>query len=105
VNPACKAGDLLIFNEATTHGALPWKARHERRALLYRYSPKVLHFAGGYHQSSFPEWVEELTEAQRAVLEPPYIYHRPLIEDDGVTVVRPHREDSVNENPANRPPG
>jgi ectoine hydroxylase-related dioxygenase (phytanoyl-CoA dioxygenase family) len=92
VNPACKAGDMLIFNEATTHGTLPWKAPHERRSLLYRYSPKYLHFAGGVYKSAFPEWVEELTEAQRAVLEPPYIYHRPLIEDDGQTVVRPRRE-------------
>jgi len=33
-----------------------------------------------------------LTEAQRSVLEPPYIYNRPLIEDDGETVVRPRRE-------------
>src|SRR4051812_895344 len=29
VNPACKAGDLLIFNEATTHGTLPWQGAHE----------------------------------------------------------------------------
>ena len=91
-NVPCKAGDLLIFNEATTHGTLPWRAAHERRSLLYRFSPKYLHFAGGYHQTSFPDWVGELTEAQRAVLEPPYIYDRPLIEADGVTVVRPRRE-------------
>jgi ectoine hydroxylase-related dioxygenase (phytanoyl-CoA dioxygenase family) len=91
-NVPCRAGDLLIFNEATTHGTLPWRAAHERRSLLYRFSPKYLHFAGGYHQTSFPDWVNELTEAQRAVLEPPYIYDRPLIETDGVTVVRPRRE-------------
>lgn len=90
-NVPCKAGDLVIFNEATSHGTLPWRAKHERWSLLYRYSPKYLHFAGGYHQTSFPEWVNELTEAQRAVLEPPYIYHRPLIEEDG-SVVRPRRE-------------
>jgi ectoine hydroxylase-related dioxygenase (phytanoyl-CoA dioxygenase family) len=94
VQPACKAGDMLIFNEATTHGTLPWRAAHERRSLLYRYSPKFLHFAGGYHQTTFPEWVEELTEAQRAVLEPPYIYHRPIVADDGVTVTRPRRTPS-----------
>jgi hypothetical protein len=88
----CKAGDLLIFNEATTHGTLPWKAKHQRRTLMYRFSPKYLHFAGGYYHSEFPEWTNELTEAQRAVLEPPYIYRHPLIEPDGVTVVRPHRE-------------
>ncbi|MDX1934530.1 MAG: phytanoyl-CoA dioxygenase family protein [Capsulimonadales bacterium] len=88
----CKAGDLLIFNEATTHGTLPWKATHQRRTLMYRFSPKTVHFAGGYYRPEFPDWVNELTEAQRAVLEPPYIYRRPLIEPDGVTVVRPHRE-------------
>jgi hypothetical protein len=88
----CKAGDLLIFNEATTHGTLPWTAAHERRTLMYRFSPKYLHFAGGEYRCEFPEWVNELTETQRAVLEPPYIYNRPLIEPDGETVVKPRRE-------------
>jgi hypothetical protein len=71
---------------------LPWTADHERRSLLYRYSPKYLHFAGGVYHTEQPKWVAELTEAQQAVLEPPYIYGRPLIEDDGVTVVRPMRD-------------
>ena len=92
VHVPCKAGDLLIFNEATTHGTLPWKAQHQRRTLMYRFSPKYLHFAGGYYSHQFPEWVSELTDAQRAVLEPPYIYNHPIIEPDGVTVIRPHRE-------------
>lgn len=91
-NVPAKAGDMIIFNEATIHGSLPWTARHERRSLLYRYSPKYLHFAGGYYETSLPDWANELTEAQRAVLEPPYIYDRPLIEADGVTVIRPRRE-------------
>ncbi len=91
-NPSCEAGDLIIFNEATTHGTLPWKGKDERRSLLYRFSPKYLHFAGGEYTSTFPSWVDEITEAQRAVLEPPYIYNHPLIESDGVTVVRPLRE-------------
>src|SRR5258708_8860675 len=91
-NVPCKAGDLVIFNEATIHGTLPWQADHERRSLLVRYSPKYLHFAGGFYKTEFPEWVNELTEAQRAGLEPPYIYNRHLIEDDGKTVVRPRRE-------------
>jgi hypothetical protein len=90
-NVSCKAGDMVIFNEATLHGTLPWTADHERRSLLYRYSPKYLHFAGGTYQTSQPEWVGELTEAQQAVLEPPYIYNRPLIEEDGETVTRPRR--------------
>jgi len=90
-NVPCKAGDMVIFNEATLHGTLPWKGENERRSLLYRYSPKYLHFAGGTYETSQPEWVSELTEAQQAVLEPPYIYNRPLVEEDGETVVRPRR--------------
>jgi ectoine hydroxylase-related dioxygenase (phytanoyl-CoA dioxygenase family) len=76
-NIPVKKGDLLIFDEATTHGTMPWTADHERRSLLYRYSPHYLHYAGGYHETSYPDWVEELTEAQRAVLEPPYHYNWP----------------------------
>jgi hypothetical protein len=87
-----KAGDLVIFNEATAHGTLPWHGRHDRRVALYRYTPKYLHYAGGIYEANLPEWTSELTEAQRAVLEPPYIYHHPLVEDDGETVVRPRRE-------------
>ena len=87
-----KAGDLVIFNEATTHGTLPWRAKHERRALFYRYFPKYLHYAGGYYQTDMPDWVSELTEAQQAVLEPPYVYNRPLIEADEETLARPRRE-------------
>ena len=92
-NVPAKAGDMVIFNEATLHGTLPWKPKdRQRRSLLIRYSPKYLHFAGGYYDVTFPDWADELTEAQRSVLEPPYIYHRPLIEDDGETVVKPRRE-------------
>jgi ectoine hydroxylase-related dioxygenase (phytanoyl-CoA dioxygenase family) len=90
--PTIKAGDLVIFNEATTHGTLPWKGQGERRTLLFRYTPKYLHYSGGAYEIHLPDWVSELTEAQQAVLEPPYVYAHPLIEDDGVGVVRPRRE-------------
>ena len=63
-----KAGDVVIFTEATTHGTLPWKADHQRRSLLFRYSPGNLAYAKGY----FPNWpqsiLEGLTPEQRAVL-------------------------------------
>jgi hypothetical protein len=85
---ACQPGDLVIFNEATMHGTLPWTADHERRALLYRYSPKWLHWAGGTFTYSQPEWLAELGDAERAVLEPPYVYERPVIQDDGAVVRR-----------------
>ncbi len=92
-NVASKAGDLVIFMEATIHGALPWTADHERRSLLYRYCPKYMQWAPhNYGDHELPEWTAELTDLQQAVLEPPYMDSRPLIEDDGETLVRPAHE-------------
>ena len=87
-----KAGDLVIFNEATTHGTLPWRGKGERRSLFYRYTPKYMHYTGGVYATGLPEWTKELTDGQRAVLEPPYVYHRPMIDDDGNTLSSPRRE-------------
>jgi ectoine hydroxylase-related dioxygenase (phytanoyl-CoA dioxygenase family) len=87
-----KAGDLVIFSESTTHGTLPWTSDNERRSLFYRYTPMYLHYTGGVYETTMPEWVSELTEAQQAVLQPPYVYNRPLIEEDGETVITPRRE-------------
>src|SRR3954452_18774058 len=36
---ALGAGDLLVFTEALTHATAPWQGPHERRTLLYKYSP------------------------------------------------------------------
>ena len=92
-NIPAKAGDMVIFNEATLHGTLPWQRKdRQRRSLLIRYSPKYLHFAGGYYDVTFPEWADELTEAQRSVVDAPYTYNQLLIEDDGESVIRPQRE-------------
>ncbi|AWT60946.1 MAG: hypothetical protein DF168_02171 [Candidatus Moanabacter tarae] len=66
-----KAGDVVIFSEATTHGTLPWRAKHERRSLLFRYSPSCLAYSSSY--LSWPEGtLDGLTSEQRAILEPPY---------------------------------
>lgn len=67
------------------------KAR-ERDGRHFTDTYRNLHYAGGVYQTEMPNWVSELTETQQAVLEPPYIYHRPLIEADGETLVRPRRE-------------
>ena len=91
-NVAGKAGDMVIFLEATIHGALPWTAEHNRRSLFYTYGPKYLSFQSYYIETSQPEWVSELTDVQRAVLEPAYNYSRPLLEDDGATLVHPGQE-------------
>lgn len=82
-NPTVRTGDLLIFTEAVAHGTLPWTASHERRALHYRYAPKFVQFGGGFHTFDLPDWADQLTEAQQAVLEPAYYYHRPLVSSDG----------------------
>lgn len=34
-----KAGDVLFFTEALTHGSLKWESAHERRALIFKYCP------------------------------------------------------------------
>ena len=37
-----QAGDAVIFTETLTHGTLPWTAKHQRRAVLYKFSPGTL---------------------------------------------------------------
>ena len=50
VQPAVKAGDALFFTEALVHGTMPWRAKHERRALLYKYSPGHSAWSGNYYE-------------------------------------------------------
>ena len=64
----CKAGDCILFTEATTHGTLPWTADHERRTLFLKYSPHSTSWSADYYDA---DDFEGLTERQRAILEPP----------------------------------
>ena len=71
------AGDVVVFSEALTHGTLPWRAREERRTLVYKYSP-------GNSAWSHVEWPPELlaacTDRQRLLLQPPSVgRHRPVV--------------------------
>ena len=68
-----KAGDAVIFTETLTHGTLPWKARHQRRALLYKFSPGFQAYGSGSHEVSYPDYIEDMSEAERAVMEAPHI--------------------------------
>ena len=81
------AGSAIIFTEALTHGTLPWTAPHERRALLYRYTPGHMAFVGRYRQDGREEhgWAyplpsdaadSDLTPGLRRLLEPPYVSER-----------------------------
>ena len=68
---------------------------YDRRSVLYRYSPANSAYAGGRHDMdsdhragpAWPlSWYDGLTDAQRAVLEPPYHRQldRPVLGNDGV---------------------
>ena len=68
-----KAGDAVVFTETLTHGTLPWKAKHQRRALLYKFSPGFQAYSQGAHQVTYPDYIEDMTPEERAVLEAPHI--------------------------------
>ena len=71
-----KAGDAIIFSETLTHGTLPWQAEHQRRALLYKFSPGFQAYSAGAHQITYPDYIEDMTPEQRAVMEAPHIRRR-----------------------------
>eukprot|EP00439_Symbiodinium_sp_Y106_P059986 s2602_g8.t2 len=70
--PETRAGDVVFFSEATVHGAMAWTAEHERRIALYRFAPATVAYGRSYAPQWPQEMLEDLTPAQRAVLEPPY---------------------------------
>mmetsp|Transcript_382 Transcript_382/g.938 ORF Transcript_382/g.938 Transcript_382/m.938 type:complete len:128 (+) Transcript_382:1-384(+) len=83
--PTAKAGDVIIFSEATIHGCLPWTAEHQRRVALFRFAPAHLGFARGYSDPAWPpSFTDGMTPEQRAVMEPPYhpMYDRPYLRDE-----------------------
>jgi hypothetical protein len=74
VQPEVEAGDALFFTEALIHGTMTWRAKHERRALLYKYSPG--HSAWSQNYYDLGEF-ESLTDQQRRILAPPSVGRRP----------------------------
>ena len=58
----------VVFTEACTHGALPWKADHQRRALLYRFSPGHAAYTPGVAKLEYPRWVQEITVNEEAAV-------------------------------------
>ena len=67
-----KAGDATIFTETATHGALPWRAAHQRRFMLTRYSPGFIAYHGLKQQLTDPDYFADLTAPQKAVLASPH---------------------------------
>jgi ectoine hydroxylase-related dioxygenase (phytanoyl-CoA dioxygenase family) len=75
--PVTKAGDVVLFSEGTVHGALPWRPEaRQRRVCLYRFSPATCAYGRSYFGHEGGGWpaamYDNLTDSQRAVLEPPY---------------------------------
>jgi hypothetical protein len=76
VQPAVEAGDALFFTESLIHGTMTWRGKHERRALLYKYSPGHSAWSQNYYNvEEFPY----LTDQQRRILAPPSVGRRPEV--------------------------
>ena len=77
--PPMEAGDVLIFTEALIHGTMPWDAEHERRTLLFKYSPPHSTWAKTpYNLDDYPN----ATEQQKRLLAPPSVEaHARVIQD------------------------
>jgi ectoine hydroxylase-related dioxygenase (phytanoyl-CoA dioxygenase family) len=64
----CKAGSVILFTEALTHGTLPWKGTQERRSVFLQYSP---HFMAWSTQRYDPYAYDDLSVTARRMLEGP----------------------------------
>jgi phytanoyl-CoA dioxygenase PhyH len=69
-------GDVLIFTEALTHGALAWRGKGDRMALLYKYCHGALQWE---RQSPFLAGQHSWTPEQQRVLTGPYAGGRPVV--------------------------
>ena len=79
--PEAEAGDAVIFTEALVHGTMPWTADHERRTLLYKYSPGHSAWSKDYYRL---EDYEDLTEQQKRIMASPSVGSRPFTIEDSV---------------------
>jgi hypothetical protein len=79
-NPPLNKGDVLIFTEALMHGTRAWHAAHERRVLLYKYSPPHSSWRiEPYDLTKYPT----ATDQQRRLMAPPSVERHPrVIQDD-----------------------
>ena len=90
--PAVSVKSLGKFAETASHGALPWKADHDRRSVLYKYASRAAARAVGKHftpQERYGDWTNELTPEQQAVLYGPGVHdggRLPILDSDGEKV-------------------
>ena len=78
-NVPWRAGSVVIFTEALTHGTWPWSADHERRSILYKFSPGHMSWAAGYPAASDQDFSATAANALR----PPHVEaRRATIQED-----------------------
>lgn len=74
--PVTKKGDVILFSEATVHGALPWiphDGKKQRRLALYRFGPANMSYGRAYLENWGDEHlIERCTEDEAAVLCAPF---------------------------------
>ena len=63
-----KAGDVLLFTDAITHGSAERTNPGYRRTIVYRYSPKYVRERFNYQISE--DLLQRLTPERRAIIEP-----------------------------------
>ncbi|MEE2754056.1 MAG: phytanoyl-CoA dioxygenase family protein [Candidatus Latescibacterota bacterium] len=91
------AGDLFICVENVLHGVRPWKSASKRLVAITFASEHAQRF--GKQKNPPPEWLDELTPEQKAVVAPDGRPDSPpLLETDGQTVTL--REDSGGFHPS-----
>jgi hypothetical protein len=73
VQPEVEAGDMIIFTEALIHGTMPWTADHNRRGILFKYSPGHSSYS---NETYNPEDYPDVTDQQRRIMAPPSIRDR-----------------------------
>ena len=65
---------MVLFSEATVHGALPWTlSEYQRRVALFRFAPATACYGRSYMATGSPAWPEGLYDGisatQKAVRE------------------------------------
>ena len=56
---------------ASTDGAMPWRAEHQRRTLIYPYAPRYQARVPSIYEVSYPSYVQNMTPDQQTVLRAP----------------------------------
>jgi ectoine hydroxylase-related dioxygenase (phytanoyl-CoA dioxygenase family) len=76
-----RAGDVVFFSEALTHGTMPWLGPAQRRSLFFKYTPGFLAWGRNYESElNDPELLSLLTDRQRLLLQSPAVHpHEPVI--------------------------